>query len=159
MVASTSAIRCSYGFAPQVVRIPLVSKRSFTPNGMPCSGPRYLPALISRSALAACASASSSVSVTTQCRRSPYRFSLPRYIFVRSVEVIRLLSISDASTVTGWNARSSSEPAVTCTAGALATAIFAPRDDLPVGCLPGMYGRNVIAGSVSSGTASLRSSS
>src|SRR5579862_9717426 len=32
MVASTSAIRCSYGFAPQVVRIPLVSKRSFTPN-------------------------------------------------------------------------------------------------------------------------------
>ena len=66
MVASTWAIRFSYGLAPHVVLIPLVSNRSFTPNGMPCSGPRYLPALISLSAAAACASASSSVSVTTQ---------------------------------------------------------------------------------------------
>ena len=99
------------------------------------------------------------MSVTTQWSRSPYRFSRPRYIFVRSVEVTRLLSIRDASTVTGWKARSSSDPGVTGTAGALAIAIFAPRDDLPVGCLPGRYGRNVIAGSVSSGTVSLRSSS
>src|SRR5471032_1174074 len=30
MVASTSATRFSYGFAPQVVLMPLVSKRSFT---------------------------------------------------------------------------------------------------------------------------------
>ena len=40
IVASTSATRCSYGFAPHVVLIPFVSKRSFTPKGIPCSGPR-----------------------------------------------------------------------------------------------------------------------
>ncbi len=57
---------------------------------------------------------------------------------MRSVEVIRLLSISDASVVIGWKARFSREPGVTGTAGALATAIFAPCVDLPVGCLPGM---------------------
>ena len=34
--------------APQVVGMPLVASRSFAPHGMPCSGPRYLPALISR---------------------------------------------------------------------------------------------------------------
>src|SRR6478672_12317412 len=42
IVASTSAMRFSYGFAPHVVRMPLVSKRSLTPNGIPWSGPRYL---------------------------------------------------------------------------------------------------------------------
>src|SRR3954465_12494720 len=86
LVASTCATRFSYGFAPQVVLIPLVSNRSFTPNGMPCSGPRDLPALISLSAAAACASARSSVNVTTQCSWSPYFFSRARYIFVRSVD-------------------------------------------------------------------------
>ena len=35
-----SATRFSYGFAPHVVLMPLVSNRSFAPNGMPCSGPR-----------------------------------------------------------------------------------------------------------------------
>ena len=50
----TSGTRFSNGSAPQVVGMPLVSKRSFTPNGMPCSGPRYLPGLISLSAAAAC---------------------------------------------------------------------------------------------------------
>ena len=44
--------------------MPLVAKRSFAPHGIPCSGPRYLPLLISRSACAAWARASSSVSVT-----------------------------------------------------------------------------------------------
>ena len=34
--------------------MPLVANRSFAPHGRPCSGPRYLPALISRSASAAC---------------------------------------------------------------------------------------------------------
>ena len=34
--------------------MPAVSSRSFTPYGMPCSGPRYLPAAISRSAARAC---------------------------------------------------------------------------------------------------------
>ena len=46
--------------------MPAVSSRSFTPNGMPCSGPRYLPAAISASAFLACASASSFVSVMMQ---------------------------------------------------------------------------------------------
>src|SRR5262245_33630577 len=39
-VASMFATRFSYGFAPHVVRIPLVSRRSFAPHGMPWSGPR-----------------------------------------------------------------------------------------------------------------------
>src|SRR5689334_1399618 len=38
-VASESGTRFSKGSAPQVVGIPLVSNRSFTPNGIPCSGP------------------------------------------------------------------------------------------------------------------------
>ena len=40
------------------------------PHGMPCSGPRYLPALISASAAAACWSANSSVNVRIEYRRS-----------------------------------------------------------------------------------------
>src|SRR6187455_1680124 len=47
-VASISATWFSYGFAPQVVRMPLVAKRSLAPHGMPCSGPRYRPAFSSR---------------------------------------------------------------------------------------------------------------
>src|SRR3954466_12721060 len=99
IVASICATRFSYGFAPHVVLIPLVSNRSLTPNGMPCSGPRYLPALISLSAAAACARARSSVSVTTQWSRSPYFFRRDRYMLVRSAEVMRRLSSSPASTV------------------------------------------------------------
>src|SRR5262249_44810591 len=38
-VASWSITCCSYGFAPHVVLIPLVAKRSFAPHGMPWSGP------------------------------------------------------------------------------------------------------------------------
>ena len=40
IVASTSGTRSSNGFAPHVVLMPLVSNRSFAPQGMPCSGPR-----------------------------------------------------------------------------------------------------------------------
>src|SRR3954453_15933522 len=101
MVASICATRFSYGFAPHVVLIPLVSNRSLTPNGTPCSGPRYLPALISLSAAAAWASASSSVSVATQWRLSPYFLRRARYILVRSVDDTRRLSSSVARTVTG----------------------------------------------------------
>src|SRR6266850_2224477 len=39
-VASRSGTWCSYGFAPHVVRMPLVDRRSFAPQGMPWSGPR-----------------------------------------------------------------------------------------------------------------------
>src|SRR5262249_44158996 len=51
--ASSSMTRCSKSAAPHVVGVPFTAKRSFTPHGMPCSGPRYLPALISASAFAA----------------------------------------------------------------------------------------------------------
>ena len=63
---SAVGTRLRNGSAPYVVAMPAVSSRSFTPNGMPCSGPRYLPAAISRSACFACASACSSVSVMMQ---------------------------------------------------------------------------------------------
>ena len=45
--ASRSIIWFSYGFAPHVVRIPFVAKRSFAPHGIPWRGPRYRPARIS----------------------------------------------------------------------------------------------------------------
>src|ERR1700677_2917287 len=47
-----------------VVRIPAVAKASLRPIGIPCSGPRYPPRAISRSAERACSKASSSVGVT-----------------------------------------------------------------------------------------------
>ena len=54
--------------------MPFVSSRSFTPKGMPWSGPRYLPAAISASACFACASAVSVVSVMMQ-RSFPSNFA------------------------------------------------------------------------------------
>ncbi len=47
---SVAGTRLRNGSAPYVVAMPAVSSRSFTPYGMPCSGPRYLPAAISASA-------------------------------------------------------------------------------------------------------------
>src|SRR6478752_8752034 len=40
--ASSSMIRFSKSREPHVVRTPFVEKRSLTPQGSPCSGPRYL---------------------------------------------------------------------------------------------------------------------
>src|SRR5581483_3339717 len=103
-------IICSrYGSAPHVVLIPLVANKSFTPQGMPCSGPRYLPRLISCSASSACLSASSSVSVTTQSSFGPYFFSRPRYILVSSTGETFFVRTSSESCVTVQKARSSSE--------------------------------------------------
>src|SRR2546423_1777268 len=65
-VASVSIIRFLNGAAPQVVGYPFTAHRSFAPQGMPCSGPRYRPAAIARSASLAWCLASSSVMVTTQ---------------------------------------------------------------------------------------------
>src|SRR6478736_3943308 len=62
-VASSSIFWSSNPPAPQVVRYPFTASRSLAPQGKPCSGPRYFPAAISRSASLACASARSSVSV------------------------------------------------------------------------------------------------
>ena len=61
------------------------------------------------SACAACASASSSVTVTTQFNLGPYFLSRSRYIFVSSVDVTSRRLIRAASVVTGEKARSSSE--------------------------------------------------
>src|ERR1043165_3818653 len=59
--ASRLGRRSLYGSAPQVVGMSAVSRRSLAPQGMPCSGPRYLPAAISASAASACLWARSSV--------------------------------------------------------------------------------------------------
>src|SRR6266853_6907506 len=56
---SAAGTRFLNGSAPYVVAMPAVSSKSFTPNGMPCSGPRYLPAAMSASAFFACLSATS----------------------------------------------------------------------------------------------------
>src|SRR5258708_33946627 len=68
--------------------MPLVARRSFTPQGMPWRGPRYLPDAISLSARAACSSARDSVRVTTQFNRGPNFLRRSRYILVRATEVI-----------------------------------------------------------------------
>src|SRR5258707_740881 len=49
-VASRSGTRSLKIMEPQVVRIPFVSNRSFNPYGIPWSGPRIFPDLISFSA-------------------------------------------------------------------------------------------------------------
>jgi hypothetical protein len=67
-VASSPMLWSSKPPAPQVVRYPFTASRSFAPQGRPCSGPRYFPAAISRSASLACAVARSSVSVITNFR-------------------------------------------------------------------------------------------
>src|SRR3984957_11382803 len=72
--ASFSGTRSRNGSAPHVVAIPAVSNKSFAPQGIPCKGPRYLPAAISASALVACANASSRVNVITH-RNFPLNLS------------------------------------------------------------------------------------
>src|SRR5262249_32866888 len=47
---SAVGTRLRNGSAPYVVGMSFVSRRSFTPYGMPCRGPRYLPDAISESA-------------------------------------------------------------------------------------------------------------
>src|SRR5579859_82658 len=64
-VASSSIFWSSNPPAPHVVRYPFTASRSLAPHGNPCSGPRYFPAAISRSASLACPMARSSVSVIT----------------------------------------------------------------------------------------------
>src|SRR5262249_29034136 len=95
--------------APHVVLMPFVANRSFAPHGIPCSGPRYLPALISLSACSACFIASSSVSVTTHRSFGPYRLSRDRYILVNSTgDTLRVRTSSDSS-ATVKNASSSTD--------------------------------------------------
>src|SRR5712671_543306 len=96
-VASSSNFWSSNPPAPQVVRYPFTASKSFAPQGSPCSGPRYFPAAISRSASFACANARSSVSVITKCSSGSYRFKRARYIWVRSVEETLRVRTSSAS--------------------------------------------------------------
>src|SRR6266581_4381392 len=63
-----------------------VASKSLAPHGNPCSGPRYFPAAISRSASLACARARSSASVTTNFSAGSYFFSRSRYISVSATE-------------------------------------------------------------------------
>src|SRR6476660_9807487 len=49
-VASSSNFCSSNPPAPHVVGYPFTASRSLAPHGSPCSGPRYFPAAISRSA-------------------------------------------------------------------------------------------------------------
>src|ERR1700691_167318 len=51
--ASCAGTRFLNGSAPYVVGMPAVSRRSLAPQGIPCKGPRYLPAPISWSAFLA----------------------------------------------------------------------------------------------------------
>ncbi len=74
---------------------------------------------------------------------------------MRSVDVTARDCSSGASATTGMKASSSSDPP-TWTAGC-ETFSGALRVTFPVGCWPARYGRKVTAGSVSSGTGSLRS--
>src|SRR5580658_1541632 len=106
-VASSSGTRSWNGSAPHVVLMPFVSKRSFTPNGTPCSGPLYLPWRISLSTSAARSSARSSVSVIRHSSLGEYIFMRAMYILVRSVEETARVRISGAISVTGQNATSS----------------------------------------------------
>src|SRR5205807_9592786 len=80
--------------------------KSLAPQGMPCSGPRYLPRLRSLSADCACFIAKSSVSVTTQRSFGAYFFKRARYIFVNSTDETFFVRISSDSCGTVANARS-----------------------------------------------------
>ena len=139
--------------------MPLVAKRSLAPQGMPCSGPVYLPARISLSACAAWASASSSVSVTTQLQLRPE--------LLEPVEVhLREVGRGDFPPLDERCERGDREEREIVERGSLraadacsVTLIFAPGVAPGFGFLPGRYGRNVIAGSVSSGTSIARSCS
>ncbi len=54
---SLAGIECSSATLPAVVGMPAASRLSLTSTGMPCSGPRTVPAARSASALAASSSA------------------------------------------------------------------------------------------------------
>jgi hypothetical protein len=87
--ASRSGTRSRHGSAPQVVRIPFVSNRSFSPYGRPCSGPRQRPAASSRSAARASAIADSSHAVITH-----FNFGSSRRMRASDSRTIRSLVIS-----------------------------------------------------------------
>ena len=132
-VASTSSTWFSYGFAPQVVRMPLVAKRSFAPHGMPCSGPRYRPLspcrprrLRQREILGQRHDALQRIAVLLQAGE----------IHLGQLGgVTRRVRMRDASTVTGSNASSSSDD-VTRTCAGRAVISFAWRVEGPPDACP-----------------------
>jgi len=86
--------RLRYGVIPHVVFVPRTANRSLSPHGIPCNGPRYVPAAISSSARRAWRCAKSSVRLTTHRSLGSYCFRRDRYSFVRSVGLICRVSIS-----------------------------------------------------------------
>ena len=88
--------------------MPLVSIKSFAPQGMPCSGPRYLPCFSSRSSCCACARARSAQSVITQCNLGSSRCRRASDISVSSAQLTCCERISAASVGMSAYARSSS---------------------------------------------------
>src|SRR5688500_20018737 len=74
---------------------------------MPCSGPRYRPAAISRSAASACLRARSVVGVTTHLRAGSYFASRSRYSLVSSTDDTARVRTSCDREVSGRKARSS----------------------------------------------------
>src|SRR6266404_2148909 len=105
--ASSSTVCFSKPAAPHVVRYPFTANKSFAPHGRPWSGPRYLPAAISRSASRACICARSSVSVTVNFSSGSYRLSLPKYISVSALDETFFVRTNSASSRTLANANSS----------------------------------------------------
>ena len=76
--ASSSITRFSKSALPHVVGVPFTAKRSFTPHGSPCSGPRDFPAFNSASILAASARPRSSRIVTAHSSDGFNAFSRSR---------------------------------------------------------------------------------
>ena len=118
--ASADAIAAGT-FDAAVVGVPRTSTRSFTVIGMPCSGPRYRPAPISRSASAASASACSRIS-SVNAFRSRRLSALASASRTSSVaEMLRLRSSVAASAM--WRP---SRPLI----------MTAPRPPAPAVCRP-----------------------
>src|SRR5262245_23627670 len=107
-VASWSNTWLRYGSAPHVVGTPFVASRSFTPYGMPCSGPRILPFAISASAARASASALSRITVTTAFNLGPSVPSRSRHVSVSFTDVSFFAFTRAASSRTGVYSRSES---------------------------------------------------
>ena len=87
-VASYGGVRCSNASAPPVVRMNVVWTLSLSAIGMPCSGPRILPAARSRSRSSASSSAFG-FTVIAACSSSSYMPIRCRYWRTISREVTR----------------------------------------------------------------------
>ena len=121
--------------------MPLVASRSFAPHGMPCSGPVYLPALISRVGLRRLRERQifGQRDDAIQLRRRTSSADR-RYIFVSSVDETSRRWIERRQR-RDRQEREICRARTTGAAGGLSvTLIFAPGVRRPFGFLPGRYG-------------------